>query len=234
MSEREEVFEYYLGVAFNPQSILIGIKASLLFAAVFVAVSYIPLERPLFHAQQFYQNSNVGILFIFVVCTSLFLWFFILGLSIFVIRFYYELVRFSKYEPMGLLLALSFAHTISLGHRSFWLGWQGGIHDVQYGKIFFKHVMLLLIGGIILRDLKKPAFHSLLFAYFFILSSFYFIFNLLMKFFTDGALVLKHEFVNYMVNSNLLGFLIWYVIFGFFFLDYLKKISPDDFTPTSG
>ncbi|MDR1515303.1 MAG: hypothetical protein LBS45_06380 [Synergistaceae bacterium] len=217
MSEREELFQYYLGVTFNSQSILIGIGASLLFAFVFVITRYIPLEQPLFHAQKIYQNTSFIIVFMLVFCISLFLWFFILGLSIFGFRFYYEEVRFSQYQPMGALLGLVFVHTIGLGHRSLWIGWQGGIYDVQYGKIFSEHVMLLIAGGIILRNIKKPVFHSFLFAYFFILSSFYFIFNVFMKIFTGEDLILKHEFVNYMVNSNLLGFLIWYVIFGFFF-----------------
>jgi hypothetical protein len=143
-------------------------------------------------------------------------------------------VRDSEYKPIISLLGLVFAYTVSLGHRTLWNDGQGGVYDPNYGKIFLGSAVLLLAGSIILRRTKKTKFHSALFAYFFILSSFYFVFNVSMKLFAGEELFLQYELVNYMVNSNLLGFLIWYVIFGFFFGIYLKEVSPDDFLSISG
>jgi hypothetical protein len=198
---------------------------------------YIPLERPLFHAQQFYQNNNFIITFISVSLISFVLWFLILGLSIFGFRWYYEEARLSKYAPMGLCLAI-LSYCIFCQSAPRWYdGWDathGSWHfPVPYEKIFIGNVMILLVGSIILKGIKKPVFYSLLFVYSIILSSFYFIFNISNNLFSGEELFLIYELINYTTNSNLLGFLIWYIVFALAFWIYIKEIFPEDFSSAS-
>jgi hypothetical protein len=233
VSEMEEICEYYLNVMFNAQSILIGIKSSSLFAVIFTITGYIPLEQPLFYAQQFCRNTNFIMVSIQVLCVSFTLWFFILGLSVLWFRLYYETVRLSEYAPMGLLWGYFFIFTV-FHYRSFWwMGWDeihGGrwFFPFPFWTILLKYVILISVGCIILRTLKKAIFYSLLTACIFVLSSFYLVFSIFIKIISAEKLSLRYEIANYMVNGNLLGFLIWYIIFAYAFWIYLKKMFPDE------